>query len=98
MPPGKTKTGCAHFWKTRTGLENGLLLPGWFNWGFRYRGLGVRLGDKAVGQLPRVAIFLPYIHDKKLAALSLAFVEGVLTALKLNHHSISQVHDKKLPA
>src|SRR5437867_2991692 len=94
MRPAKTPSAYAPCWRTRTARD--LLLSGGTDRAFGRRG-GAALGNKAVGQLPLVAIFLPHVHNKKLSARRAALVHGVLTPLKLHHHCISQVHRQQFP-
>src|SRR5579871_6431707 len=103
MHRAKMPTGCANCCKTRTGRENlnhenwDSLLPSWLDRSFRYRRLGADFGDIAIGQLPIVAIFFPYIDDKKFAAVGLALRRRFLETFKFHHRRIAQIGHRHLP-
>src|SRR3979411_1148557 len=99
MRRGKMPTGYVLCCKTPTGSSGFsvllvmfalLLLPCWlhFFWNRRDRAY---LGNKTVGQLPCISIFLPEIDYKKIAIVRLGFGRRFLDTFKFHHGGIAQI-------
>src|SRR6267142_3781758 len=105
MQPGKTPTGCGHCSKMQTGSRDSssagaislvLLLPCWLHVVFGHERDRAYFGNVTVRQLPALAVLFPNIDHKELSALGLAFIGGLLDAIKLNHRKIVLIRYRKL--